>query len=137
MYPLIIYPLAPSVKDWNLLVFHVDLRGNPTIKKGPLIRTSLHPVQLATTNTTGRHDEVVPIEVVKPLFGPHHRRPVIEVLCLGIRDTFLRPRLLKFNIISLAVATRHQTKELTWYRPMLKSNGVISRRAAARREALL
>ena len=65
------------------------------MKKGALIWTSRKPIQLPPRYMTGRHDEVVPIEVFKPLFGPDYRRPVVIGVGIRIRDTLFCPRLLK------------------------------------------
>ena len=117
MYPLIIYPLAPSdclLKDWYLLVLDVYLRSHPSTKKGTLIRTSCQPVQLPTSHMTRRHDEVIPIEVLKPLFGPDHRRPVVERLSIRIRDTLFCPRLLRLKI-SLTVTVEQRVVYSIYY----------------------
>jgi len=97
MYPLIIYPLAPSVKDWYPLVLCVYLRRNPSSKKGTLVWTSRQSIQLPSCHTAARHDEVVPIEVLKPLFGPGHRRTVVKGIGVRIRDTLFSPRLLSIQ----------------------------------------
>ena len=89
MYPLIIYPLAPSV------ILDVNLLRNPSSKKGTLVWTGIQPVKLPPGDTTGRHDEVIPKEVFKPLFGPDFRRLLVYVLRLRIRDTFFCLRLLR------------------------------------------